>query len=151
MTRDPEPERQRLAQLYARMTPEELERVADDAASLTELAHEILNTEMARRGLARASDELPAARNVMEERDLVAIRRYRDLPEALLAKGSSRVSTSSASSKDYQLMDWFISNLLGGVKLVVNREDAEAATVILDEPAPETLDVVGESCLDHRG
>jgi len=72
MTRDPEPERQRLAQLYARMTPEELERVADDAASLTELAHEILNTEMARRGLASTSDEPPAARNVMEERDLVA-------------------------------------------------------------------------------
>jgi hypothetical protein len=145
MTRDPEPERQRLAQLYARMTPEELERVAHDAASLTELAHEILNTETARRGLASTSDEPPAARNVMEERDLVAIRRFRDLPEALLAKGSLESSGIECFLKDDNMvrMDWFISNLLGGVKLLVNREDAEAATVILDEPAPETLDVDG--------
>ena len=40
-------------------------------------------------------------------------------------------------------MDWFMSNLLGGVKLLVNEEDAVAATAILDEPTPELLDVEG--------
>jgi hypothetical protein len=40
-------------------------------------------------------------------------------------------------------MDWFISNLLGGIKLKVHPEDAEAATEILNQPIPETLDVEG--------
>jgi hypothetical protein len=40
-------------------------------------------------------------------------------------------------------MDWFMSNLLGGAKLLVNRENAEAATAIPDEPTPERLDVEG--------
>ena len=35
------------------------------------------------------------------------------------------------------------SNLVGGAKLLVNREDADAATAILDEPIPENLDVEG--------
>ena len=44
-------------------------------------------------------------------------------------------------------MDWFISNLLGRVKLLVNQEDAQAATAILHEPT-ETLDV--ESAEDDQ-
>jgi hypothetical protein len=33
--------------------------------------------------------------------------------------------------------------LVGGAKILVNREDAEAATAILDEPTPEHLEVDG--------
>lgn len=40
-------------------------------------------------------------------------------------------------------MDWFISNLLGGVKLQVWPEDVAEATEILDLPIPETLEVEG--------
>jgi len=40
-------------------------------------------------------------------------------------------------------MDWFISNLLGGIKLKVRPEDAEAAGEILNQPIPEMLDVEG--------
>jgi hypothetical protein len=40
-------------------------------------------------------------------------------------------------------MDWFISNLLGGIKLKVRAEDAEAASEILNQPIPAMLDVEG--------
>jgi hypothetical protein len=144
MTSDPQQERQRLAGLYAAMTPEELEKVADDPASLTDLALETLKAEMAHRGL-RVAAEAPPAADVLEQRDLVWIRRFRDLPEALLAKGSLESSGIECFLTDDNMvrMDWFISNLLGGVKLVVNREDADAATAILDQPAPDTLNVEG--------
>jgi hypothetical protein len=36
-------------------------------------------------------------------------------------------------------LDWGISIVLGGVKLRVKPEDAEAALVILDQPVPEEL------------
>ena len=40
-------------------------------------------------------------------------------------------------------MDWFYSNLLGGIKLKVRAEDAEAANEILSQPIPEMVDVEG--------
>ena len=86
MTSDPEPERQRLARLYSGMTPEELEKVAADGAELTDTALTILKTEITRRGLAITVNEAPAGVDVLEERDLVGIRLFLDLPEALLAK-----------------------------------------------------------------
>jgi hypothetical protein len=36
-------------------------------------------------------------------------------------------------------LDWGISIVLGGVKLRVKPEDAEAALVFLDQPVPEEL------------
>ena len=141
----PEQERQRLDRLYSGMTLEELEKVAADGADLTDTALAALKTEIARRGLAIAVNETPAGLDVLEERELVPIRRFRDLPEALLAKGSLESSGIECFLTDDNMvrMDWFISNLLGGIKLAVNQEDAEAAADILDEPMPEILDVEG--------
>lgn len=145
MIPDPEQERQRLGRLYSGMTPEELEKVAADGADLTDTALASLKTEIAKRGLAITVNEAPAGVDVLEERDLVPIRRFRDLPEAQLAKGILESSGIECSLTDDNMvrMDWFISNLLGGVKLLVNREDAEAAAAVLDEPTPEMLDVEG--------
>jgi hypothetical protein len=148
MSSDFEEEQQRLTQLYSTMTAEELEKVVDDSASLTDVAREVLKTELSRRGLPVDLNEAPAGEDVVEERHLVSVRRFRDLPEALLAKGSLESSGIECFLTDDNMirMDWFISNLLGGIKLAVNQEDVEAATAILDEPAPEILDVedVGE-------
>jgi len=145
MILDPEQARQRLDRLYSGMTPEELENVAADGVDLTDTALASLKTEIARRGLAITVNETPAGVEVLEERNLVAIRRFRDLPEALLAKGSLESSGIECFLTDDNMvrMDWFMSNLLGGIKLAVNQEDAEAATAILDEPMAETLDVEG--------
>ena len=145
MGSDVEQERRRLTQLYSEITLEELGHVVDDSAALTDVARDTLKTELARRGLAAEIDEAPADEYVLEERNLVSIRRFRDLHEALLAKGSLESSGIECFLADDNMirMDWFISNLLGGIKLAVNQEDAEAAIAILDEPMPETLEVDG--------
>jgi len=145
MSSELDEEQQRLTQLYSTMTPGELEKVVNDSASLTDVARDALKSELSRRGLAVELAEAPAGEDVLEERRLVSVRRFRDLPEALLAKGSLESSGIECFLTDENMirMDWFISNLLGGIKLAVDQEDVEAATAILDEPAPEILDVDG--------
>ena len=51
----------------------------------------------------------------------VTLRQFRDLPEALLAKGSLESAGIQVYLVDDNMirMDWFISNLLGGIKLNV--------------------------------
>lgn len=88
MKSDPEQERQRLTRVYAAMSPEELQKVADDGASLTHEARETLKAELSGRGLDITLNEAATGVDVIEERDLVMIRRFQNLPEALLAKGS---------------------------------------------------------------
>jgi hypothetical protein len=144
-TLDPEQERQRLARLYAGMTPEELQNVAQPGGSLTDAALEALKKEASRRGIDIRVNRAPGGTDQIEERKLVMVRRFRDLPEALLAKGSLNSTGIECFLADDNMvrMDWFISNLIGGIKLLVDEEDAEAATAILDQPIPKTIDVEG--------
>jgi hypothetical protein len=76
---------------------------------------------------------------------VVTIRKFRDLPEALLAKGSLESAGIECCLVDENMvrMDWFISNLLGGVKLQVRPDDIEEATAILDMPIPQDIEVEG--------
>ena len=78
-------------------------------------------------------------------RKLVTIRKFRDLPEALLAKGSLESAGIEALLADDNVirLDWFWSNLMGGIKLQVDPEDSEKANEFLDQPIPEGFDVVG--------
>ena len=129
---DESKERLRLAGTYAAMTDGELQHLARDPESLTEAAWEMLDEELDRRNL-----ELPAqAINPEPELDLrtlVTIRQFRDLPEALLAKGSLESAGIECFLRDDNLvrLDWFISNFVGGVKLCVKagrrRDRAEIA------------------------
>ncbi|MBS1849440.1 MAG: DUF2007 domain-containing protein [Acidobacteria bacterium] len=144
-----ESERQRLAQLYAGMSLGELQKVAEDAASLTEVAREALHAEIARRNqLGDDVQEGPLQAAISpepEQRDLVLVRRFRDLPEALLAKGALDSAGIPCFLADDNMvrMDWFISNLLGGAKLLVDRENLHAAIELLDHPIPEIFEVEG--------
>jgi hypothetical protein len=88
MKSDPEQERQRVARVYAAMSSEELQEVADDGASLTNEAREALIAEINGRGLDITVNAGATGINVIEERDLVLIGRFQSLAEALLAKGS---------------------------------------------------------------
>ena len=76
-------------------------------------------------------------------RDLVTVRKFRDLPEALLAKGSLNSAGIECALADDNMvrMDWFYSNAIGGVKLLVNAGDAGEAEQILSQPIPDHLDV----------
>jgi hypothetical protein len=143
-------ERRRLAANYAGMTDGELQRLARNAESLTELAWDALEDEMDRRHLEFPDDELaddPAQgpRQQLEMRELVTIRQFRDLPEALLAKGSLESSGIECFLADDNLvrLDWFISNFIGGIKLSVRPADVANAQKLLDEPILEGLYVQG--------
>jgi hypothetical protein len=138
-------ERQRLADNYAVMTDGELQRLARSAGSLTELASDALEDEMDRRHLEVADDAAAAPRRELEMLELMTIRQFRDLPEALLAKGSLESAGIECFLADDNLvrLDWFISNFIGGIKLNVRVQDAGNAEKLLDEPILEGLYVDG--------
>ena len=139
-----EQERQRLAKLYGDMSDAELQQLANDAARLTEVARRTLAEAIESKGLQiRLADYIPY--DEVEHRELVSIRDFRDLPEALLAKGSLDAAGIECYLADDNMvrMDWFISNLLGGIKLLVRKEDAEEALAALSEPVPEVFEVDG--------
>jgi hypothetical protein len=143
-------ERRRLAANYARMTDGELQRLARSAESLTEMAWDALEDEMDHRHLEfpdeeRADDPAQEPHQQLEMRELVTIRQFRDLPEALLAKGSLESSGIECFLADDNLvrLDWFISNFIGGIKLNVRPADVANAQKLLDEPILEGLYVQG--------
>jgi Putative prokaryotic signal transducing protein len=167
---DPEQERRRLAEFYSHQMDGELEAVAQQAYELSDLARETLSAEMSRRGLATRLVELPplappppglpgdppnpelpvvAALSFpeadLELRTMVTIRQIRDLPEALLAKGSLESAGIEVVLTDENMvrLDWFWSNLMGGIKLKVSPEDVEVANEILNQPIPDGFDVAG--------
>jgi Putative prokaryotic signal transducing protein len=138
----PEQERFRLAEVYSGKSDGELEELAATGFELSEEAHQALESEITRRGLSVAIAPPPGF-DVPELNDTVLLRQFRDLPEALLAKGSLESAGIQAYLVDDNMirMDWFISNLLGGIKLKVRAEDAAAANEILNQPIPEIVDV----------
>ncbi len=129
------------------MTDGELLKLARNPESLTELASDALDEELDRRKLELSDEEFPDAprRPQLELRELVTIRQFRDLPEALLAKGSLESAGIECFLADENLvrLDWFISNFIGGIKLNVRADDETNARKILDEPILEGLYVQG--------
>jgi hypothetical protein len=140
----------RLAAIYAQMSDDELQRIARDAASLTDIAQSLLAAELSRRHLEVPPSDGDSVKDRFDEIDAdgpvpVTLRRFRDLPEALLAKGSLESAGIECRLGDDNMvrLDWFISNFLGGVKLQVWPEDIAEATEILNLPIPDTLDEEG--------
>lgn len=149
-------ERQRLSQLYAAMSDGELRELAREAASLTDEARTALASEMERREIAAeesgdAEDSSEAILPGREFRDLLTIRQYRDVPQALLAKSVLESAGIECFLGDDNLirMDWLWSNLLGGIKLRVRQEDAVVASRLLEgdnsrKGAGDTNDATGD-------
>jgi hypothetical protein len=131
-------ERQRLAQFYASLSDGELEQLAREAASLTDEARAALESEMARRRMpeqaAAHAEDSSASSGQPKMRNLLTIRQFRDLPEALLAKSVLDSAGIECFLGDDNLirMDWLWSNLLGGIKLRVRQEDALVASRLLE-------------------
>jgi hypothetical protein len=139
----PKRERNRLAQLYAALSDGELQRLAGETESLTDEARAALALEMSRRNIpaetaGEAEDSPPGGRAKL--RDLLTIRQFRDLPEALLAKSVLDSAGIECFLGDDNLirMDWLWSNLLGGIKLRVRQEDALEASRLLEGDAPQS-------------
>jgi len=130
-------ERSRLAQFYAALSDGELQQLASETGSLTEEARTALAWEMSRRQIdveAPAELEDAASSPHVEMRDLLTIRQFRDLPEALLAKSVLDSAGIECFLGDANLIriDWLWSNLLGGIKLRVRNEDALVASQLLE-------------------
>lgn len=134
---DPEQERKRLAEFYAAQLDDVLEQVASHASELSELARQALQAELLKRrlnveGLDQSSDaraDEPAFRN------LITVRSFWSLAEAELAKGLLDTAGIESFLFDQNMvrMNWFNANALGGIKLRVDAENAEAANTILQE------------------
>ena len=133
-----------MTEVYSGMGDEELGKVAAEAYELSEIARQALAAEIARRGLTTDLAALPGT-DVYELNETVTLRKFRDLPEALLAKGSLESAGIECFLVDDNMirLDWFYSNLLGGIKLKVQAGDVEAANQILDQPIPATIEVEG--------
>ncbi|HTS07312.1 MAG TPA: DUF2007 domain-containing protein [Candidatus Eisenbacteria bacterium] len=142
MTNNSNQERERLVESYREFSDGELEKIAGEADELTDVAREVLGSELARRGLKLESVEHRAS-DEMEIRHLVTLRTFRDLPEALLAKGSLESAGIECSLGDDNMvrLDWFYSNAIGGIKLLVRGDDVEAAEQLLTQPIPEHFEV----------
>lgn len=80
------------------------------------------------------------------ERELVTIQSFRDLSEAMLAEGmlnSAGIECFLVDDNTGRMLG-FISNVIGGIRMKVNKADAEAATKLLEQLIPESVDVTDE-------
>lgn len=131
---DHERERERLAAIYADKSELELAGLAQDQRALTDDALSALEAEFSKRGIPFERQ----APTIADEPDvkLIPLRRFRDLPEALVAKGmlDSAGVKCFLSDENTIRMDWLWSNALGGLRLWVREDDlSEAATLLSPE------------------
>jgi hypothetical protein len=130
-----------LATRYAAMSEVELMELAREYDSLTEEAQAALRAEFTRRQLEPPLVEDREEYAEPVGREVVTVRRYRDLSEAIVAQSLLESAGIKAWTRDENLvrMDWFYSNLVGGVRLQVDAADAAAAAEVLDLPVPEAI------------
>ncbi|MGB7621062.1 MAG: DUF2007 domain-containing protein [Terriglobia bacterium] len=133
-----DPEGKRLTELYSGMTDEELEELAGDLTTLTDEARQALKGEISRRGLSFISKDSLQPTEDTEVSELVTVRKFRDLMDAVMAKGllESVGIESFLIDENMVRIDWLISNAIGGIKLQVTSADAEAAIAVLDQTTP---------------
>jgi hypothetical protein len=130
---------------FAQSSDEELKKMADAADSLTEPARAALKAELNRRHI---EFPLAAAHEISSDidgADVVILRKFRDIPVALLAKSildSAKIECFLTDVNTIR-MDWLWSNAVGGVKLLVKKVDVAAAQQLLDQERVDAFEVDG--------
>lgn len=83
--------------------------------------------------------------------ELVTLWRYRDLPEALVARSKldSQEVWCVLADDNIVRLDWFWSNAVGGVRLQVADDDAEYAMALLAEEIPDAF-IAEETGEDYK-
>jgi hypothetical protein len=128
------------------MSDEELRQLASASEDeLTEDAQDALDEELDRRGIEVEAPELPETQPELQLSKLATIAKFRDTPEALLAKGALESAGIECFLGDDNVvrLDWFISNFIGGIKLRVHEHDADAARQILNQEPEPSYEVEG--------
>jgi hypothetical protein len=138
--REPEPT---FADLYRPMSELELQNLLVDWHSLMPDARTALTAEFAARNLEFNEPPTTSGDDAPEFRDLVTVRRYRDLSEAIVARGVVESAGIFCFLKDENLvrLDWQVSNFIGGIRLQVAANDVEAAEAILSQPVPSEFSI----------
>jgi Putative prokaryotic signal transducing protein len=134
MNLDPED----IAEGYSQMVDGELLRLAHSYDSLTDTAQAALRAEFSRRHL-----EPPVIEDEeeLEPRNLVTLRRYRDLSEAIVARTLLESAGIYVFLRDENLvrLDWQMSNLIGGIRLQVEAKDEAGAAELLQQSIPAVI------------
>ena len=125
------------------MSETELMELAHAYDGLLEVAQTALRAEFARRGL---EPPLAEEKQEWELRRLVTVQSYRDFAEAYAGRSLLESAGISAWIADENLvrMDWFYSNLVGGMRLRVAESDEAAAREILEDAVPPAIPYDGE-------
>lgn len=125
-------------QQYAAMGEPELLALATSYDSLIEPAQTALRAEFARRNLEPPLVEEPPE---VSSRNLIVVRRYRDLSEAIVARTVLESAGIFCFLRDENLirLDWQLSNFIGGLALQVGAQDREQAEELLSQSTPETI------------
>jgi hypothetical protein len=141
----------RFAEFYQSLQDEDLLEIGEDWPSLVDEAKLALREEFARRGLPFDAPALVDPAEDVEYRDLVTIRQYRDLSEAIVARGVLESAGIFCFLKDENFirLDWQMSNLVGGIRLQVSAKDVEAAEEVLLQPIPEAIAVPDQPLFDQ--
>jgi hypothetical protein len=128
------------ADVYRPMSDLELQNLLADWHSLVPDASMALANEFAARGLKFIEPPLPEDSRA-EFRELITIRQYRDLSEAIVARTAVESAGIFCFLKDENLvrLDWQVSNFVGGIRLQVGTADVEAAKNILSQPIPNEI------------
>ena len=136
------------AQNYSSMGEIELFHLARSYDSLTEPAQAALRAEFAHRHLEPPEVE---GVDVVERQQLVTIRRYRDLSEAIVARTLLESAGIAVYLQNENLvrLDWPVSNGIGGIRLQVDVADEAAAVELLSQPVPESISFGGSAEFDQ--
>jgi len=139
----------RLQASYGGMTDEELQALADDGSELTELAQQVLKSEINRRGLAIQLREVsvPPGLNPEpseadpSELELVVVRRVWDVAEARQVKGilDDAGIPSFLGPDNLDTVEAFTSSFENGVDFKVRYVDNQRAFRALFESLPPDL------------
>jgi len=139
----PSPPEPTFTDLYHPMSDMELQELLADWHSLLPKAQAALTAELSTRNLESAPPPAPSDDPLPTFRNLVTLRRYRDLSEAIVARAVLESAGLFCFLKDENLvrLDWQVSNFIGGIRLQVGSDDLAAAEAILAEPIPDTIEI----------
>jgi hypothetical protein len=120
------------------MSEIELMDLARGYDDLVDEAQAALRAEFARRGLEPPliEEEEPQAE---DDGELVTVARYRDMPEAVVARTVLEEAGIECLLRDENTVrtDWLLSNAIGGMRLQVAAKDEAKARELLTQPTPE--------------
>jgi hypothetical protein len=127
------------AERYRPMSETELMNLAREYDGLVDEAQAALRAEFARRGLEPPLIEEDEAPIAGDDPGLVTVARYRDMPEAIVARAVLEEAGIECLLRDENTVrtDWLLSNLIGGMRLQVAAKDEVKARELLSQPVPQ--------------